>query len=206
MSVTMAAVVWLTLLALSLTTSTGRATTVQQTPKVKEVTPDQNINITCYISLTELDMLCLRRLYTNPGKIACVHKKSDPVIDATYLNRTNIIKEFPNTIITISKLQENDTDVYMCEYSQINMKTYAMETFNGTGTLIIVKDIKTPEDQCSDVQMPDLLTMLIVTLSSAVIILVIVFFAIFVSKTDLIKKLCSKKPSKEAVYEEMIKI
>ncbi|XP_028674346.2 uncharacterized protein LOC114664430 [Erpetoichthys calabaricus] len=202
MSVTMAAIVWLTLLALSLTTGTGRATIVQQTPKVKEVTPDQDITITCDISLTGLDMVCLRRLYTNPSEIVCAHKMSDPVIGPTYSNRTNVIKEFPKVIITISKLQENDTDVYMCGYSLLNMNTYNKETFNGTGTFIIVKDAKTPEDQCNN---DPKLTMLIITLTSAVIILVVVFFALFVSKTDLIKKLCSKKPSKEAVYEEMVK-
>ncbi|XP_039596282.1 uncharacterized protein LOC120517846 [Polypterus senegalus] len=198
----MHAVVWLHLLAFLWMSGAGGAVTGQQTLKVNDLKTGEKINILCQTSEDNFKFLILQRRYSKPGTVIRINKTAHQVISPEYINRTFIRSEFPKVTITISKLQESDTDVYVCEYlHDADTKT----SFIGTSTLIMVKGVKTTlkESQCNKEFKLDMSTMLIATSITAIFVLLIVFLGMWLWKTNLIKNLCSKKQTKETVYEEM---
>ncbi|XP_051792268.1 uncharacterized protein LOC127530152 [Erpetoichthys calabaricus] len=201
---TMHAVVWLHLLAILWMSGSGGTTTGQQTLKVNDLKTGERINILCHTNGGNFKFLNLQRLYSNPGPVIRINKTSYQVISPAYTNRTFIRNEFPKVTITISKLQESDTDVYMCEY--LNDEDMTTPVF-GTGTLLMVKGVKTPlkGNQCNNELKLDTSTLLIATSITVIFVLVIMFLGMCLWKTDLIKNMCSKKQPKETVYEEMVK-
>ncbi|XP_044533087.1 T-cell antigen CD7 [Gracilinanus agilis] len=118
---------------LVLSRTTAKDEVIQFPPLIKAQEGD-TINITCLAS-GKLHGLYLRRLTVMRMKVIYL-SENEFITAMNYKNRTSISGPLSNLMVTITNVQLNDTDVYICEGIMIR------ENLQGNGTIVVVTEKK----------------------------------------------------------------
>ncbi|KAF2978898.1 hypothetical protein EK904_010585 [Melospiza melodia maxima] len=158
---------------------------LEQSPLHANPEQGQSVNITCELKSEE--KFYLFRTHVQPGTVLSVPNLRGSGVSPAFENRLEYSREGNRIVVLLHKLQENDSDNYICA-----QEVKGSPLFSARGTMVLVKEV----EQACEKSSWDLYALLIVV---AVLFCALVCCALY--RVDVKKYFQRKKPNE--VYEDM---
>ncbi|NXN95425.1 CD7 protein, partial [Rhinopomastus cyanomelas] len=132
----------------------------------------------------------LLRIHMQHEIVLHISSQNVPTIHPAFADRLEYSEEENKLVVTLHKLQENDSDIYVCAGV---LKNSSFLSVNRSGTMMIVKEVE--QTDCSN------LSWVIYALAIVVVILLSALVCCFLYHVNMKKYLQKRKAN--AVYEDM---
>ncbi|XP_038013330.1 uncharacterized protein LOC119709513 [Motacilla alba alba] len=111
---------------------------LEQSPLHANPEPGQSVSITCVLkSSPEDEQFYLLRTLVQPGMVLSVSNLNVSEVSPAFGNRLEYSREGNRTVVTLHKLQENDSDNYICA-----LKVKGSPLLSASGTMLLVKEVE----------------------------------------------------------------
>ncbi|NXS15174.1 CD7 protein, partial [Mystacornis crossleyi] len=111
---------------------------LEQSPLYANPEQGQSVSITCVLkSSPEDEGLFLLRTHVQPGTVLHVSNLNVSRVSSAFENRLQYSREGNRMVITLHKLQEKDSDNYVCAEEVTNSPL-----LSASGTMVLVKEVK----------------------------------------------------------------
>ncbi|XP_039572040.1 T-cell antigen CD7 isoform X2 [Passer montanus] len=160
---------------------------VEQSPLHANPEQGQSVNITCVLKSSAEDEFLLLRTHVQPNEVLSVSKLNISKVSPDFENRLEYSKEGNRIVVTLHKLQEKDSDNYVCA-----QEVQGSPLLSASGTMVLVKEVK----QACEKSSWELYGLLVVV---ALLFCALVCCTLY--RVDVKKYFQKKKPNE--VYEDM---
>ncbi|NWZ94564.1 CD7 protein, partial [Nesospiza acunhae] len=162
---------------------------LEQSPLHTNPEQGQSVNITCVLkSSREDEKFYLLRTHVQPGTVLSASNLNGTEVSPAFGNRLEYSREGNRIVIILHKLQEEDSDNYICA-----QEVKGSPLLSASGTMVLVKEV----EQACEKSSWDLYALLLVV---AVLFCALVCCTLF--RVSTVKKYFQKKQHNE-VYEDM---
>ncbi|XP_064251807.1 T-cell antigen CD7 isoform X2 [Passer domesticus] len=160
---------------------------VEQSPLHANPEQGQSVSITCVLKSSAEDEFLLLRTHVQPNKVLSVSKLNILKVSPDFENRLEYSREGNRIVVTLHKLQEKDSDNYVCA-----QEVQDSPLLSASGTMVLVKEVK----QACEKSSWELYGLLV-----AVALLFCALVCCTLYRVDVKKYFQKKKPN--VVYEDM---
>ncbi|NWV42065.1 CD7 protein, partial [Grantiella picta] len=166
--------------------------TLEQSPLSANPERGQSVSITCVLrSSPGHEGLYLLRTHVQPGQVLYVSNLNVSEVSPAFENRLEYSKEGNKMVITLHKLQEKDSDNYVCAE-----EVEKSPLLSASGTMMLVQEVEQAHSQVCEKSSWDLYALTIVV---ALLFCALVCCTLY--RVDVKKYFQKKKPN--VVYEDM---
>nr|XP_021391468.2 T-cell antigen CD7 [Lonchura striata domestica] len=166
----------------------GSRRIVEQSPLHANPVQGQSVNITCVLkSSPEDEKFYLLRTHVQPGTVLSVSKLNVSEVSPAFGSRLGYSREGNRAVVTLHKLQEQDTDIYNCAQD-----VKGSPLLSASGTMVLVKEV---EQACEKSSWDSYV------LGTVVALLFCALVCCTLYRVDVKKYFQKKKPN--VVYEDM---